>query len=103
MSSLKIWLIIDTPKEDVEQHRKQECLKGAISKGKVYLLEGNKQWAQERIDKSSDKTINLAYTEYKQPELNEGGEKTGKALDKHVVSLYSSGTSQVVKIRDVKN
>ena len=30
--------IADTPKEDVEQHRKQECLKQAISKTKVYLL-----------------------------------------------------------------
>ena len=26
----------DTPKESVEQHRKRECLKSAISKGKTY-------------------------------------------------------------------
>ena len=34
--------------------------------------------------------------------LNEKGEKTGKALGKHVINLYSTGISWVVKIRDVK-
>ena len=34
--------------------------------------------------------------------LSEKGEKTRKALGKHVISLYSTGMSQVVKIRDVK-
>ena len=29
---------VDTLKENVEQHRKKECLKGAISKGKLFLL-----------------------------------------------------------------
>ena len=29
---------VDTPKEGIEQHRKRECLKCVISKGKVYLL-----------------------------------------------------------------
>ena len=28
---------VDTPKEGIEQHRKRECLKGAISNGKAYL------------------------------------------------------------------
>ena len=31
-----------TPKEGVEHHRKQKCLKNAISKGKVYLLGAKK-------------------------------------------------------------
>ena len=87
---------VDTPKEGVEQHRKRECLKRAISKGKV--LGGKKQWTHE----ASDETINKTYAEYKQRKLNEKGEKTGKALGKHVVHLYSTGISQVVKIRDVK-
>ena len=30
------------------------------------------------------------------------GEKTGKALGKHVMNLYSTGISRVVKIRDIK-
>ena len=67
---------VDTPKEGTQQHRKRECLKSVISKGKVYLL-GSK-WTQERVDKASDKTINKTYVEYKQRELNEKGEKTGK-------------------------
>ena len=31
---------VDTPKEGIEQHKKRECLKSAIGKGKVYLLGG---------------------------------------------------------------
>ena len=30
--------IVDTPKEGIEQHKKQECLKSVIDKGKVHLL-----------------------------------------------------------------
>ena len=51
--------------------------------------------------KTSRETINNTYTEYKQRERNEKGEKTGKALGKHVINLYSTGISRVVKIRDV--
>ena len=43
---------VDTPKEDTEQHRKRECLKSVISKGKACLL-GSK-WTQEKVDKASD-------------------------------------------------
>lgn len=56
--------IADTPKEDVEQHRKQECLKQAISKAKVYLLSGKKKKKKlnhKRLDKASNKTINKTY------------------------------------------
>ena len=90
----------DTTKEGIEKHKKRERLKSVISKGKPYLL-GSK-WTQEKVDKASDKTINKTYAEYKQRELNEKGEKTGKALGKHVINLYSTGISRVVKIRDVK-
>ena len=62
----------------------------------MYLL-GSK-WTHEKVGKVSDETINKTYAEYKQRELNEKGEKTGKALDKHVVNLYSTGISCVVKI-----
>ena len=30
--------VIDTPKEGIEQHKKQECLKSVIDKGKAHLL-----------------------------------------------------------------
>ena len=34
--------------------------------------------------------------------MNEKGEKTGKALGKHVINSYSTGIFPVVKVRDVK-
>ena len=84
LNSIKIW----------------ECLKSVIDKGKAYLL-GHK-WTHERVDKASDETINKTYAEYKQHELSEKYEKTGKALGKHVVKLYSTGISWWVKVKDVK-
>ena len=62
---------------------------------------GHKQ-THERVDKASDETINITYAEYKQHELNEKGGKTGRALGKHVLDLYSTGLSQWPKIKDVK-
>ena len=56
----------------------------------------------EMVDKASDETINKIYVEYRQRELNEKGEKTGKALGKHVINLYSTRISRVVKTRDIK-
>ena len=90
----------DTPKEGIEQHKKRECLKSVIDKGKAHLL-GHK-WTNGRVDKASDETINKTYAEYKQRELNEKGEKTAEALGKHVINLYSTGISRFVKFRDVK-
>ena len=54
------------------------------------------------MDKASDETINKKHAEYKQRELNEKGEKTGKALGKHVINLHSTGISRWLKIKDVK-
>ena len=54
------------------------------------------------MDQANDKIINKTYAEYKQRELNEKGEKTGKALGKHVINLYSTRTSRWLKIKDVK-
>ena len=39
------------------------------------------------MDKASDETVNKTYGEYKQCELNEKDEKTGKALGKYVIDL----------------
>ena len=88
---------IDTPKEGIEQHRKREYLKSAIDRGKL----GHK-WTHERIDKESDENINRWYVENRQRELNEKGEKTGKALGKHVINLYSASISRWLKIKDTK-
>ena len=92
--------IVDAPKEDTEQRRKREYLRSVISRGKVYLL--GSEWTQGQVDKASDETINKTYALYKQRELNEKGKKTGKALSKDVINLYSSVISWVVKIREVK-
>ena len=91
--------IVNITKESTDKHRKQECLKSIINK--VYLL-GSK-WTKENVDKASYEIINKMYAAYKQRELNEKGEKTGKALDKHVINLYSTGISRVAKISNVKN
>ena len=90
---------VDRPKEGIKQHKKRECLKSVVDKGKGHLLG---KWTHERVDKASDETINKKYAEYKQRELNEKSEKTGKALDKHVINLYSTGIYQWLKIKDVK-
>ena len=90
--------VVDTPKEGIGQHKKQECLKSVIDKGKAHLL-GHK-WTHGRVDKDSDEIINKTYAEYKQRELTEKGEKTGKTLGKHVLNLYSTGISRWLKIKD---
>ena len=73
--------------------------KDVINMGKAHFL--RHKWTYERVDKASDETINKAYALYKQKNLNEKAEKTGKALGKHVISLYATGISRWVKIRDV--
>ena len=93
-------VIVDILKPGIKWHRKRECLKGVIGKGKAHLL-GSK-WTHEKVDKASDETINKIYAEYRQRELNEMGEKAGKTLGKHFIKLYSTGISEVAKIRDVK-
>ena len=54
------------------------------------------------MDRASDEVINKTYAEYKLRELNKKGEKTAKALVKHVIKLYPNGISRFVKIKDVK-
>ena len=54
------------------------------------------------MDKESDETINKKYVEYKQREITEKGEYTGKILGKHVINLCSTSICQWVKIQDVK-
>ena len=89
--------VVDTPEEGIEQYKKQEELKSVIDKGKL----GHK-WTHRRVDKASDEIITKTYAEYKQRKLNEKGEKTGKALGKHVINLHSTGISRRLEIKDVK-
>ena len=87
--------VVDTPEKGIEQDKNREELKSAIDRGKLY------KWTHETVDKASDKTIRKTYAEYRQREVNEKVEKTGKALGRHVISLYSSRIYRMVKIRDV--
>lgn len=70
-----------------------------MSRKEVYLVGGNKQWTQETVGKYCYKTVIKVYAENKQHQLNR---KTGKALGKHIISLYSSGISELVKVSDIK-
>ena len=91
--------IVDKLKDSFEQHKKQECLKSVIDKGKGHLLG---KWTHAKMDKASDETMNKKYAEQKHRELNEKGEKTCKAFGKHVINFYSTGISRWLKLKDVK-
>ena len=80
--------IVDTPKEGIEQNRKRECLKSVINKGKVHLL-GHKR-TRQKVDKASNETISKIYDTYKQRELNEKGQKTGKIMILCLVTGYKN-------------
>ena len=97
MTFLEMLLI--NQKKTLSSIKKRECLKSVIDKGKGHLLG---KWTHEKVDKASDETINEKYAECKQRELNETGKKTGKALGKHVINLYSTGISIWLKIKNVK-
>ena len=58
--------------QGTEQHKKWECLKSAIDRGKV----------RKRVDKASDETIDKPYALYNQRELYQTGEETTTALGK---------------------
>ena len=55
-----------------------------------------------KVGEGKPRGYKKTYAEYQQCELNKKGEKTGKALGKHVINLYSTSISRRVKIRDVK-
>ena len=60
------------------------------------------KWTHERVNKASNDAINKTYTEYRQRELNEKGEKTGKALSKHIINFYFTRISGWFKIKDLR-
>ena len=65
------WSYVDTLKEGVDQHRKRECLKDAISKCKAYLLVGKQKWTHKKVDKASDESTYKTNAVYKKRELKE--------------------------------
>ena len=92
----------DTPKEGVEQRKKPDALKDAINQGKAHLLGGKKPWTFKRIDSMNDEDIDKIYCEYKQCEIQQKAEATGKAVGKHVINLYSRGVNRFLPIKNVE-
>ena len=93
---------VDTPKEAAEQRKKREALKDAINQGKAYLLGGKKPWTFERIDSLKDEAVNKIYCEFKQCEIQQQAQATGKAVGKHVINLYSKGVNRFISIKSVE-
>ena len=85
---------IDTSASDT-----RGVLKDLIKKGKV--LPG--KWSNKKIDSASDIEIENLYSEYIQRENKHKAENTGKAVGKHVISLYCNGVSRVLKIDDINH
>ena len=90
----------NTPSEGVENREKRECLKDLITQGKK--LPGKKLWTVELIDQASNEEVEKLHSKYTQKELQHKGEKTGKAMGKHLIKIYSNGVSKVLRIDDMK-
>ena len=91
---------VDTPKEGMENHEKREFLKELITQGKK--LPGKKPWTVELIDQASNEEVEKLHSKYTQKELQHKGEKTGKAMGKHLIKIYSNGVSKVLRIDDME-
>ena len=84
----------DTPVEATEQLDKRQFL--------IYAkLSGKTTWTVKRLNKASDSTIDKLYSEFNANEVQHKAENTGKAVSKHIVNLYSTSISRVLKIDDI--
>ena len=50
----------------------------------------------------NDEDIDKIYCEYKQREIQQKAEATGKAVGKHVINLYSRGVNRFFPIKNVE-
>ena len=91
---------VDTPREGVENREKCEFLKDLITQGKK--LPGKKPWTVELIDQASNEEVEKLQSKYTEKELQHKGEKTGKAMGKHLIKIYSNGVSKVLRIDDME-
>ena len=91
---------VDTPREGVENREKREFLKELITQVKKLL--GKKPWTVEFIDQASNEEVEKLHSKYTQKELQHKGEKTGKAMGKHLIQLYSNGVSKVLRIDNME-
>ena len=91
---------VDTPKEGMENREKREFLKELITQGKK--LPGKKPWTVELIDQASNEEVEKLHSKYFQKDLQHKGEKTGKAMGKHMINIYANGVSKVLRIDDIE-
>ena len=87
---------VDTPKVE-NQH---EFVKELITQGKK--LPGKKPWTVEPIDQASNEEVEKLHSKYTEKELQHKGEKTGKAMGKHLIKIYLNGVSKVLRIDDME-
>ena len=91
---------VDTPRKGVENRVKREFFKDLITEGKK--LPGKKPWTVELIDQASNEEVEKLHSKYTQKELQHKGEKTAKAMGKHLIKIYSNGVSKVLRIDDME-
>ena len=91
---------VDTPREGAENREKGQFFKDLITQGKK--LPGKKPWTVKLIDETSNEEVEKLHSKYTQKELQHKGEKTGKAMGKHLIKLYSNGVSKVLRIDDME-
>ena len=65
-------------------------------------LPGQKPWTVELIDQASNEEMEKLHSKYTQKELQNKGKKTGKAMRKHLIKIYSNGVSKVLRIDDME-
>ena len=90
----------DTNERGEEEENGREILINVINQGKGNLLPGKYPWTVVRI-KVFDADIDKLKSHFVQAETNLKKERTGKAMSKHVVNLYSTGVSKIVKIDNI--
>ena len=64
---------------------------------KTNLLRGKNPWTVDRIKKVSEAGIDKLKSHFVQAETKLKAERTGKTVSKHIVNLYSTGVSKIVK------
>ena len=84
----------------MENREKREFFKKLITQGKK--LPGKKPWTVEFIDQASNEKVEKLHSKYTQKDLQHKGEKTGKAMGKHLINIYANGVSKVLRIDDME-
>ena len=81
---------------------KREFLIAQVEQGKADKLPGKTPWTVKRLREATDQVIEKLHHEYHQTDVRHKAEKTGKAVSKHVVNLYSTGVSRFLKIDSIE-